>query len=149
MKAKFNPWPYGIVAAFVIFIAGMATAVVIACTHGDSLVTRDYYEQELNFQGRIDSAQRARAAGASLALNSASGKLIFQLPAGQLPQLPVGTIEWYRPSASELDHTLELQPDDKGTQTMDVSKLATGAWTVRVKWNAGGQDYFLERKIKL
>lgn len=149
MKAKFNPWPFGIVTAFVIFIAGMATAVVIACTHGDSLVTRDYYEQELKFQGQIDSATRARNAGASVTQDAAGGKLVIQLPAAQLAQKLSGNIEMYRPSAQELDHVVALQPDGDGIQTVDVSKLAAGAWVVRLKWNAGGQDYFLEQKIKI
>lgn len=148
MKAKFNPWPLGIVTAFVIFIAGMATAVVIACTHKDSLVTRDYYEQELKFQGRIDSTMRARNAGASV--NQADGgKVIIQLPVAQLAQNLAGKIELYRPSAQELDHAIALQPDGNGIQTLDISKLATGAWIVRVKWNAGGEEYFLEQKIKI
>lgn len=149
MKAKFNPWPLGIVTAFVIFIAGMATAVVIACTHGDSLVTRDYYEQELKFQGQIDSATRARNAGASMTQDVAAGKLVIQLPAAQLAQKLSGKIEMYRPSAQELDHAVALQPDGKGIQTLDISKLAAGAWVVRLKWNVGGQDYFLEQKIKI
>lgn len=148
MKAKFNPWPLGIVLAFVIFIAGMATAVVIACTHSDSLVARDYYEQELKFQGRIDGAERARTAGAAIEQNT-SGKVMLHLPVVQLAQNISGTIELYRPSAPELDQMITLQPDSDGRQILDISKLASGAWVVRVKWNAGGQDYFLEQKIKV
>ena len=149
MKGKLNPWPLGIVAAFVIFIAGMATAVVIACTQKDSLVTRDYYEQELKFQSRIDSAARARNAGAGIAQDVSGGKWVIHLPVAQLAQNLAGNIELYRPSAQELDHAVALQPDENGNQTLNVSRLAAGAWVVRVKWNAGGLDYFLEKKIKI
>jgi hypothetical protein len=148
MKTDFNPWPLGIVAAFVVFIGGMATAVVIACTHSDSLVTRDYYEQELKFQNQIDGAVRARQAGASVR-QAADGKVIIQLPVRQLAQQLAGQVELYRPSASELDQKLSLQPDARGVQTVDVSQMATGAWVIRVKWSAGGQGYFLQQKIKI
>jgi nitrogen fixation protein FixH len=149
MKTKFNPWPFGIVLVFVVFIGGMATAVTIACTHREHLVSENYYEQELNFQGRLESAARAEKSGAKIAGEVSGGKILIQLPAAQLAQNFSGKIELYRPSAPELDQQLTLQPADDGTQTVDVSKLATGAWAVRVSWNAGGENYFLEQKIKI
>jgi hypothetical protein len=40
-----------------------------------------------------------------------------------------------------------LSPRADGTQSLDGSRLAAGPWRVRVKWIAGGQNYFLEQKI--
>jgi hypothetical protein len=58
-------------------------------------------------------------------------------------------IEFYRPSSPALDRAFPLAPGADASQAVDVSKLATGLWVVRVKWSAGGQDYFLEQKITL
>ncbi len=148
MKTKFNPWPLGIVFAFVIFIGIMTTAVFIACAHTDHLVSNNYYEQELKFQDQIESAARAEKSGATLAHDAAAGKIFIRLPTAQLAQKLSGTVELYRPSAPGLDRTLALTPQADGTQTLDVSQLAAGAWAVRVSWNAGGKNYFLEQKIK-
>ena len=70
-------------------------------------------------------------------------------PAPQLAEKLSGSIEFYRPSAAELDREYPLAPGADGTQSLDVSQLAAGPWQVRVKWSAGGQDYFLEQKITL
>ena len=99
MKTKFNPWPLGIVFAFVIFIGIMTTAVFIACAHTDHLVSNNYYEQELKFQDQIESAARAEKSGATLAHDAAAGKIFIRLPTAQLAQKLSGTVELYRPSA--------------------------------------------------
>ena len=149
MKTNRNLWPLGIITAFALFFAGMVTVVVIASTHRDSLVSGNYYEQELKFQSQIDGAARARASGATLAYDAGTGRVVIAVPVAQLAQKLSGTIEFYRPAASGLDREFPLEPQADGTQTVDVSKLVPGAWRVRVKWNAAGADYFIEQKIKI
>ena len=146
---KTNLWPWGIILTFVLFFGGMATVVVIAATHRESLVNANYYEQELKFQSRIDSAARGQKSGASIQLDAVAGKLLVTLPPEQVAQKLSGAIEFYRPSTPDLDHELSLAPNAEGKQTLDVAKLAAGAWHVRVRWNAGGHDYFLEQKITI
>lgn len=148
MKTKFNPWPFGIVFAFVVFISGMAAFVVVASRQQDSLVEKNYYESELKFQDQINNAARAKAAGAAIS-RSSEGNVVIQLPVAQLAQKISGAIELYRPSAAKLDQSIVLTPDATGAQIVDVTKLVPGAWGVRVKWNAGGENYFLEQKIKI
>ena len=147
MKPNRNLWPWGIVAFFALFFAGMAVMVVIATTHRDHLVSETYYEQELKYQGRIDSAARTKASGATVALDAAGTSLIITLPPAQLTQKLAGSIELYRPSAPDLDRQFPLAAQADGVQKLDVSQLAAGLWVVRVKWNAAGVDYFLEQKI--
>jgi nitrogen fixation protein FixH len=144
-----NLWPLGIFVTFGVFFAGMATVVVIAATHRDSLVSPNYYEQELKFQSRIDSASRAGKSGAGITCDSAHGNIVIALPATQLTQQLSGAIELYRPSDMKLDCEFLLAPKSDGRQTLDVSRLAAGLWLVRVKWTAGGEDYFLEQKINV
>jgi hypothetical protein len=149
MKTSRNLWPYGIIATFVLFFMGMATVVIIASTHREHLVNNNYYEQELKFQGQIDAAARAAKSGALIAHDAATGQLNIKLDAAQLAQKFSGSVELYRPSAPELDRELALAPKADGTQAINVTKLPSGPWLVRVKWNAGGEDYFLEQKIKI
>lgn len=149
MKKQFNPWPYGIVLFFVILICSLAAVVVIASTHRDMMVSENYYEQELKFQDQINSVARAQKSGAKIQMDASNGKLLVALPAEQVAQKFSGKIEFYRPSGSALDREISLLPSADGTQAVDVSKFAAGLWQVRLKWNAGGQDYFLEQKITI
>jgi len=147
MKTTRNFWPLGVTLAFVLFFAGMATAVVIASTHRDNLVSPNYYEQELKFQGQIDGAARAAKVGANIRFDSEGRQIFISLPAAQITQSLSGTVELYRASAAGSDSAFPLKPKADGVQTLDVSGLAAGSWRVRVKWQAGGEDYFIEQKI--
>ena len=147
MKSSRNLWPLGIIVTFALFFIGMATVVVIAATHRDHLVSSNYYEQELKFQSQIDDAARAKASGANLRHDAAAGQVIISLPVVQLAQKLSGTVTLYRPSEPKLDREFLLEPKADGKQTINVSKLASGPWRLRVKWSAGGEKYFLEGKI--
>jgi nitrogen fixation protein FixH len=149
MKSTFNPWPYGIMLFFVLLVCALAGVVAIAATHRESMVSENYYEQELKFQEQIDGAARAQKSGARLQLEPEGGKLVVTVPAEQAVRKCSGVIEFYRPSSPALDCEFPLAPGADGSQTVDVSKLAAGLWQVRVKWSAGGQDYFLEQKITI
>ena len=147
MKQPRNLWPYGILAAFGLFFCGLFSVIMIAVTHGETLVSEKYYDQEIVFQNQIDSNDRAQKAGAAISRDSVNGNIIVSLPASQLSQNVSGTIELYRPSDPNLDQQLQLKPEADGRQTLDASKLTTGLWQVRARWNAGGQDYFLQQRI--
>jgi nitrogen fixation protein FixH len=147
MKTTRNFWPLGIIAAFVVFFAGITTVVVIAVTHRDSLVSANYYEQELKFQDQIDNSDRAKNSGARLMFDAAAGHLAVSLPVAQLARDFSGTISLYRPSEPNLDREFQLEPRADGTQLLDISRLAAGNWSVRLAWRTGGENYFLAEKI--
>ena len=147
MKTNRNLWPLGVIGAFVIFFAGMATVVVIASTHRDHLVTDNYYEQELRFQGQIDSVDRAQKSGSRIVYDSAAGQVVISLPNRQQTEKISGTVALYRPSEPKLDREFLLEPKADDLQILDVSRLKPGPWLVRVAWKSGGEDYYLEQKF--
>jgi hypothetical protein len=149
MKFIRNPWPYAIAGFFILFLAGVATILVIAARQNDSLVSKDYYEQEIRFQGQMDAIARAKQAGAAIRFDAVAGKVFISLPAEQMKQKPAGKIVFYRASASELDREFPLEPQADGVQLLEVSPLAAGSWRVRVNWTAGGREFYLEEKIVL
>jgi hypothetical protein len=147
MKPARNFWPVGIIVFFTTFFIGMAVVIVIASFHRDTLVSDNYYEQELKFQDQIDATARAEKCGAKIEFDSAGRKIFLTLPAEQAKQIVGGKITLYRANAAELDRQFPLELRGDGTQALDVSKFASGPWRVRVRWNVSGQDYFLEKKI--
>jgi hypothetical protein len=144
-----NLWPLGIILTLVTFFAGTVGLVVLACSQRADLVSPDYYEKEIKFQGQIDRAERThRAASQASVAYEAAGKCItVSLPAEQAGREISGRIELYRPSAAGLDRALKLAPDGKGVQRLDAAGLAPGLWKVRVSWTFERQDYFLDQKV--
>jgi len=149
MKKTRNLWPYGIITTFVLFFIGMASVVIIAATHRDNLVSADYYEQELKYQDQINATAQAEKAGATIQVNAATSTMLISVPAEQAQQNLTGKISLYRANAPELDREFVFAPGKDGTQTLDAAGFASGLWHVRVSWNAGGKNYFLEQKITL
>jgi hypothetical protein len=149
MQTSRNLWPLGIIVTFVLFFAGTVGLVVMAFSQKVDLVSADYYEQELKFQGRIDRAERTRRAPsqASVAYDAGGKCITVSLPADQAGHDVSGRIELYRPSASGLDRAVKLEPDTKGIQRVDAAGMVPGLWKVRVSWTVEKQDYFLDQKV--
>ena len=147
MNPTRNLWPYGIIAAFLLFAGGLATTVTIAITHPEDLVNANYYENEVQYQSLLDNTARAQKAGAALHSDPAAQQVVIALPVAQLAQKLSGTVRWYRPDAPKQDRELALAPRADGTQTLDLKDLASGPWLLEVAWRAGEQEYYMEQKL--
>ena len=149
MNPSRNLWPVCIIAVFVLFFAGTVGLVVMAFSQKVDLVSADYYEQELKFQGRIDRVERTRNAATqgSVAYDAANHCITVSLPAKQTHREVWGGIELYRPSAAGMDRAVRLQPDTNGVQRLDATGMAPGLWRVRVTWTAEKENYYLDQKV--
>ena len=113
MQTSRNLWPYSIIVVCALFVVSTAGLIVMACSQKMDLVNRDYYEQELRFQGQIDRVERTRrtASQASVAYDAAQQCIIVSLPPGQAGRAVLGRVELYRPSAAGMDRAVKLEPD--------------------------------------
>ena len=144
-----NYWPLGILLAFTLFILGTAGLIVLAVAQRSDLVSDNYYEQEIRYQARIDSLDRAQHLGSRAAITySASQRcIVVTLPAEHAGRPVSGEVQLYRPSAAGLDRRFKLAPDQIGAQSIDAADLLEGLWKVRVAWRVEGQEYFLDQRI--
>jgi hypothetical protein len=149
MTTPRNLWPLGIIVALAVFITGTVGLIVMACSQRVDLVSPDYYERELKFQGQIDRVERTHhaASQASVAYDAAGKCITVLLPPDQAGREIIGRIELYRPSAAGLDRAVKLDPDAKGIQRLDASGLEPGLWRVRVSWTSEKQNYYLEQQV--
>lgn len=149
MKPTRNPWPLAVIAAFVIFIAATAGLVTMACSQKMDLVSKDYYEQELQFQTHLDGLRHADqlTSPAAVRYDSSTRLLTLSFPPEHARASFHGQVQFYRPSASSLDQRLDLHPDPLGQQQIDTSRLPAGLWKVRVQWNVGNKDFVIEKSL--
>ena len=141
---KRNPWPYAIIAYFVVFIAGIAAFIAFAVRNDMELVRPDYYDHEIKYQAQIDRLERTSAIQGQLGLDyDASAKAVSLT----LPAAAAGEVHLYRPSDSKLDRRVKLELDSAGRQRLDVSSLRGGLWRMRVSWTAGGSEYYFEKPL--
>lgn len=149
MKKNVNLWPFGIIAAFAIFISATVGLIVVASSQKADLVNDNYYEQEIRYQRRIDTLDRTSQLGsrASVYYDAVRPCIVVSLPAEHAGHKVSGRIELYRPSAAGLDQEFPLEPDPDGVQTIDAAGLQAGLWKVRVSWKVEAEEFFLDQKI--
>lgn len=147
--SKTSPWPLAIIALFVAFIAGIVSFVVWTGKHRVDLVASDYYEQEIDYQARMDS--RRRAAGANLKIHYDAGEQVVRLDSAERSwfDTTAGTVTFYRPSDAALDRTVPLSLEATGEQRIDTSSFPRGLWRVKVSWSTEHQDFFQEEVLVL
>ena len=147
-KPPRNLWPASIVGFFVLAIIFLATFVVWAIRQREDLVSADYYEREVRYQQQLDSMNRSQSLAAQVVItfDPAQQVIVITLPGDKL-QGATGRVHLYRPSDARLDRELPLALNAAGVQRLDAKDLDNGLWKVRLKWNANGQEYFLDQPV--
>src|SRR4051812_40057694 len=89
-----NPWPVLLVAYFIVFITFIVVFIIFASRQKVDLVSHDYYDNEVRFQGQIDRVKRTQALGlpAEVTYNAVQQSLTVALPAEHARQAPSGRI---------------------------------------------------------
>ncbi len=148
-KPALNPWPYAIIAWFVVFAAAMAAWITFAVRQRMDLVRADYYEQEIRYQGHLDRMNRTSAirGQVSISYDVGPGQVTVRLPVEQVASRPSGRIHFYRPSDAAMDFEAPLAVDGQGIQRIGVRGIRAGHWKVRLEWSAAGQEYVFEQPL--
>jgi len=148
-ESSYNPWPHALMAFFSLLLAALAGVLWVAFRQTDQLVSSNYYDQEMRYQGRMEALQRTRALGAALALRQEPGQVILQIPDTQAGRRPAGTIRLFRPSDARQDRDMLLATDAAGRQVIDVRGLTAGLWRISVEWTVDGLTYYVEDPMVL
>ncbi|MCC6235708.1 MAG: FixH family protein [Verrucomicrobiales bacterium] len=148
--ARRNPWPYGILAAFVVFVGGLVTLVTTAQRHGRSeLVAPDYYDQEIRYQTRMNAERRTAAIQGDIRVDydASTQTVAVGLPRQHGEAGVEGMVEFYRPSGAAQDRALPLRVQRDGTQIVEARGLTPGPWDIRLRWQSGTEEFATSRRI--
>jgi len=146
-----NPWPVAIIAYFILFISAMVTWIVYASHQKLDLVSKDYYEQEIQFQKQVDRLNNTAQFRHDVAIryDLAAQTITLKLPPGHAKEAVLGRIHLYRPSDASLDEVTALAVDISGAQTVNVSKLQPGFWKVQLYWRVKDQEYYFNQPLTI
>lgn len=131
---------------FVILIAGM---VIISSTNTSELVSKDYYEQELNYQQRIDALSNEKKLKASIGYQLMDTVIILRLPDVDIAGDFKGEVLFFRPSDSSKDLKLELAFDKSGGQMIPKKILQKGVYKMCLSWRNNAISYYKETMITI
>jgi nitrogen fixation protein FixH len=150
--SRFNPWPYAIIATFVLFASYIGFMVRQAMRTSIDLVSADYYQQEIAYQKRMESVARTAAlpAPVQVCYEREAQRLTLKLPPSLAGTPMRGTLHFFRPSNQQLDFELPFTPTGEvPQQQLNTTRLRPGYWRLHLDFTAGGQEYFVEKELSI
>jgi hypothetical protein len=145
---RINLWPISIISFFTVAIIGCGTLIAFCSRHPADLISPNYYEEEVKYQGQMDRLRHTqeRVPLAAVAYDRAAKSITVSLPSAGGGK-PSGQIQLYRPSAVNLDRTLKLELSPGGVQAIDAASLLPGLWKVRVSWTVDDRQFFIDQQV--
>ena len=140
-------WGHKITLIYSLFVVLVATMITICVKQDDiHLVSKDYYKEEIAYQGQIEKLTNTRNLGQPVRLRYAeAGTAQLSLPASQATAQ--GQILLFRPADARQDVKIPLHLDPAGNQNIPLTNLAKGLWKVKITWQLSGKDYLSEQTL--
>tara|TARA_Y100001972_G_scaffold129055_1_gene193797 strand:+ start:1130 stop:1567 length:438 start_codon:yes stop_codon:yes gene_type:complete len=143
---KWN-WGTKIALSFFLFGVFILYMVVQAFRQDFDLVTENYYQEELQYQERIQEKANLLRSGDEIIIESNVGDVLFKFPESFSDA--EGTIYFYHPSRKLFDKTFQVDLNDQNQQSINRDELVRGRYKVKVSWQVGGLSYFQEKELYL
>ena len=119
--------------AFILFGILIFYMVYQSMNQNFELVSKDYYQKELDYQQVIDATNNANKLGSKISIYQKGNTVYLQLPAEMANQAVSGKAYFYCPADSKKDRTISLAPDTNGMQEINLNKeTTTGNYQVQV-----------------
>jgi hypothetical protein len=140
-------WGKGIVISFIFFALFIGVLVTVCVKQEVSLVSKNYYSEELNYQNQIDQLSNYAQLAIKPVVNVRNG--VGELNYADLPRIQSGKLDLYRPSDPGMDRSFDILPTTDSTMRFDVSNLQPGKYNVNFTWSMNGREYLSQLVIVL
>jgi hypothetical protein len=141
---NFGKW---IVVAFVSFAAFIGTLVTVCVRQDISLVTRNYYEEEINHQQKINRLQNTQLLVVKPEIRLMADRITVSF--SDFEKVSNGELKLLRPSNARLDHTFQISASQVDEQQFALPATDRGLYRASLKWTMDGQEYYIEKVIVL
>ncbi len=141
-------WGKSIVVAFILFAAFMATLVTICFRQDVSLVTKDYYKEELAYQEQIDRMKNTSNLDEKPDIKTDGGELL-KVTYNKFNEIERGDLQLFRPSDPALDKQFQLAHSSESFQYFSTKGLKKGMYRARMQWTMRGKEFFFEQVVNL
>jgi hypothetical protein len=136
-----------IVVAFVLFTTFIATLVTICMRQDISLVSKNYYKEELAYQEQIQRLNNTSCLKDKPAIKIVDQKL--QVEFSQFAFIEKGELKIFCPSNDKMDRNYKLSTTGGQIQVFDVDDLKKGMYRVKMLWNMNGKEFYHEEIVNI
>ena len=134
-------WGTKIAVFYISFVLFIIVMVVMAFGEKYELVTEDYYQQEIEFQDKIDRSANANSLEDKLKIDLKDGHVVLNFPSSN--GITKGKINFFRPSDETADFEELIQLEDN-MHKVTLASFKKGKYLVKTSWENNNQKYFQE-----
>jgi hypothetical protein len=134
-----------IILSFILFTVFIGTLVTICVREDVSLVSVNYYQEELVHQDKIDRQRNMQELKSYPVIGLSNQQVKISYPT--LNQMSTGELRLTRPSDSKLDQRFQLSKNEEQQFQLAVSEK--GLYRVSLQWTMNGKEYYFEKLIVL
>lgn len=141
-------WGKSIVLAFVLFAAFIGVLVTVCVRQEISLVSKNYYQEELDFQAQMDRKRNTEALIDRPEIQVGEDRSLKITFAG-FSQLEKGRLSLYSPADATQDKIFSLQPTSAADQVFSIANLKKGKYIARMTWTMHDKEFYYETTLYL
>jgi nitrogen fixation protein FixH len=129
-------------------IAMMSVLVYLSVRQPILMVSKDYYEQELQYQDKLNAMNNTSAFSPGFsAVPVKAGFVLLTVPESLGAHITQGTAYFYCPFDDKLDRSMKLLPSDNGQYML--GPLAEGKrYMLKLSFTSGDKQYYKEINIE-
>jgi hypothetical protein len=147
IKQGIMNWGNWIIVVFVLFAGFIATLVTVCMREDVSLVSKDYYQEELAYQDQMLRVNNANQLAGKPVIER-NGDLL-EIYFDEFDKIEKGTLKLFRPSDPKMDKTFVLESTKENKLSFSVNELEKGMYRARMQWLMGDKEYFVETIVNI
>ena len=142
-------WGYKIVILYLGFVFLILFMVFFASRQKVDLVAKDYYEQELAYQNKINHKNASNSLKNKLSWVIEKGELTLAFPPECRGYKIKSNLYFFRPSDVILDKKMALVEDTSLVKKINLKSLERGLYKMQISWSANTKEYDDEGLINI
>jgi len=140
-------WGKGITLAFVAFALFIAALVTVCVRQDISLVSVNYYDDELRYQEQIDRLNNTATLAEKPQILVRDG--LLEVRFSTFAQFEHGELVVTRPSDARYDATFMVSSGGDSVRVFDLSTYPVGRYNTSLRWKMNGKEFLIQESISL
>lgn len=134
-----------IVVSFVLFAAFIGTLVAVCLREDVSLVSKDYYQEELVYEDQIQRLNNVAELSEKPVIRVVDHTV--QIEFSRFDAIEHARLQIFCPSNARMDRSFSVKSSDEPIQSFQLDPLQKGMHRAKLQWEMNGKEFFLEEVI--
>ena len=139
-------WGNKLLLVFIGFALLMSTMVYKCAKQNFELVSKDYYNDELRYQDKIDGVNNANKLS-NVEVAQTANEVSIQLPKELNGLASKGQIWFYCANSSLNDRKMPVKANSNGLILINKRKLAKTHYRLKMNWETGTEKFYNEQSL--